>query len=58
MKSMINKKNLIENIDNLDLKKYKNKRSSYSLNEFMFNNMDRQNNFSTPNNMVNTLSTL
>lgn len=56
--SMINKKNLIENIDNLDLKKYKNKRSSYSLNEFMFNNMDRQNNFSTPNNMVNTLSTL
>ena len=58
MKSMINKKNLIENIDNLDLKKYKNKRSSYLLNEFMFNNMDRQNIFSTPNNMVNTLSTL
>ncbi len=52
------KKYLFENIDYLDIKNFKKKRCSYSLNELMYSNMDTQNNFSTPNNMLNTLSTL
>ena len=49
---------LAEKIDNLNLKKYKQQRYSYSLNEFMFNNIEKpQNKIKTSNNMLNTLST-
>jgi hypothetical protein len=49
---------LAEKIDNLNLKKNKQQRSSFSLNEFMFNNIEKtQNKLKTSNNMLNTLST-
>lgn len=49
---------LAEKIENLNLKKYKQQRYSYSLNEFMFNNIEKpQNKLKTSNNMLNTLST-
>jgi len=49
---------LSEKIDNLNLKKYKQQRYSFSLNEFMFNNIEKpQNKLKTSNNMLNTLST-
>ena len=49
---------LSEKIDNLNLKKYKQQRNSFSLNEFMFNNIEKpQNKLKTNNNMLNTLST-
>ena len=49
---------LVEKIDNLNLKKCKQQRYSYSLNEFMFNNIEKpQNKLKTNNNMLNTLST-
>ena len=51
------KKYLIDNLDNLDLKNYKKKRCSYSLNQFMFNSLENNNNVATtPQNMINTLS--
>ena len=49
---------LAEKIENLNLKKYKQQRYSYSLNEFMFNNIEKpQNKLKTSNNMLNTIST-
>ena len=57
IESSIKKKYTIENIDNLDLKKYKKKRCSYSLNQCMFNNIEKQNNLKTPQNKKNTLNT-
>ena len=52
------KKYIMDNLDNLDLQKYKKKRSSYSLNQFMFNSLENNNtnNVATPQNMINTLS--
>ena len=52
------KKYIMDNLDNLDLKKYKKKRCSYSLNQFMFNSLENNNtnNVATPQNMINTLS--
>ena len=57
IESSIKKKYTIENIDNLDLKKYKKKRCSYSLNQCMFNIIEKQNNLKTPQNKKNTLNT-
>ena len=57
VESAIKKKYTIESIKNLDLKKYKKKRCSYSLNQFMFNNIENQNNLKTPDNKINTLNT-
>ena len=49
---------LVEKINNLNLKKNKQQGSSYSLNEFMFNNIEKpQDKLKTNNNMLNTLST-
>ena len=49
---------LVEKINNLNLKKNKQQGSSYSLNEFMFNNIEKQQDkLKTNNNMLNTLST-
>ena len=55
--STIKKKYNIEKISNFDLKRYKRKRCCYSLNQFMYNNMDKYDNYNTPHNMVNTLNT-
>ena len=56
IQSTIKKKYIIEKINNLDLKKYKKKRCSFSLNQFMYNNM-KKTNFSTLHNMLSTLNT-
>ena len=55
--STIKKKTNIEEISNFDLKRYKKKRCCYSLNQFMYNDMDKYDNYKTPHNMVNTLNT-
>ena len=56
MTSTIKKKYIIDKINNLDLKKYKKKRCSYSLNQFIYNNMENTN-LSTPHNMQSTFNT-
>ena len=56
MQSTIKKKYIIEKVNNLDLKKYKKKRCSYSLNQFMYNNMENTN-LSTPHNKQSAFNT-
>ena len=51
--------NKTEKMENFNIRNRKKQRCSYSLNELMYNNsIERQNNFSTPNNMLTNLSTL
>ncbi len=48
-----------EKMENCNIRNKKKQRCSYSLNELMYSkSIERQNNFSTPNNMLTTLSTL
>ena len=48
-----------EKFEKVDLKNIKKQKYSCPLNELMYsNNVEKQNNFSTPNNMLTTLSTL
>ena len=56
LKSAFKNKFIIDKLNNLDLKKYKKKRVSHSLNQFMYNNMNKSN-YATPNNRISAFST-
>ena len=57
MNSTLKKNYILKKINNLDLKRYKKKRCSYSLNQYMYDNIEKRNILSTPQNMLNTLNT-
>ena len=58
MNTTLKKNFILKKINNLDLKRYKKKRCSYSLNQYMYDNIEKRNIFSTPHNALNALNTI
>ena len=56
--STLKKNFILKKINNLDLKRYKKKRCSCSLNQYMYDSIEKKNLFMTPQNMLNTINTI